>query len=80
MSNQNPAAYEGHAHFRVPADFMSQVHLVARRRGLTAAGFMRMAILDAIRALQCPMTPENQQLAPVSPLAPANATAESQKP
>ncbi len=48
MSNQNPAAYEDHAHFRVPSDFMSMVHLVARRKGLTAASFMRMAILDAI--------------------------------
>jgi len=48
MNNQNPAAYENHAHFRVPSDFMSMVHLVARRKGLTAASFMRMAILDAI--------------------------------
>jgi hypothetical protein len=49
MSKQNPAAYEDHAHFRVPSDFMSMVHLVARRKGLTAASFMRMAILDALQ-------------------------------
>jgi len=48
MSNPNPAAYLDHAHFRVPADFMANVHLVARRKGLTAASFMRMTILDAI--------------------------------
>ena len=39
MNNQNPAAYENHAHFRVPSDFMSMVHLVARRKGLTAGEF-----------------------------------------
>jgi len=54
MSNQNPAAYEDHAHFRVPSDFMSMVHLVARRRGLTAASFMRMAILDAVHRAGIP--------------------------
>lgn len=47
MTTQNPAAYQDHAHFRVNADFMPMVHLAARRRGLTAASFMRMAILDA---------------------------------
>ena len=49
MNNKNPATYEDHAHFRIPADFMPRVHLVARRRGLTAASFMRMAILDALQ-------------------------------
>ena len=49
MNNNNPAAFEGHAHFRIPADFMPRVHLVARRKGLTAASFMRMAILDALQ-------------------------------
>lgn len=48
MSKQNPTGYEGHAHFRVPSDFMPLVHLVARHKGLTAASFMRMAILDAL--------------------------------
>ena len=49
MSNQNPPTYDDHAHFRIPAGFMPQVHLVARRKGLTAASFMRMAILDALQ-------------------------------
>jgi hypothetical protein len=49
MNNKNPAAYEDHAHFRIPADFMPRILLVARRKGLTAAGFMRMAILDALQ-------------------------------
>lgn len=49
MTTQNPAAYDDHAHFRIPSGFMPMVHLVARRKGLTAAGFMRMAILDAVQ-------------------------------
>ena len=48
MSNQNLPTYDGQAHFRIPAGFMPQVHRVARRKGLTASGFMRMAILDAV--------------------------------
>ena len=48
MKTQNPAAYQSAAHFRVPSDFMARVHLAARRRGLTAASFMRAAIIDAL--------------------------------
>ena len=62
MSNQNPAAYEDHAHFRVPSDFMSTVHLVARRKGLTAASFMRMAILDALQRSGVPPVGQKQDV------------------
>jgi len=37
--------YGSHAHFRVPSWFMDKVHDVAERQGLSAAGFMRMAII-----------------------------------
>ena len=40
--------YESHAHFRVPSDFMDRVFNAAERKGITAANFMRMAILEAI--------------------------------
>jgi uncharacterized protein (DUF1778 family) len=36
-------------HLRVPADFPSMVHMVARARGMTAASFMRSAIVDAMQ-------------------------------
>ena len=48
MSNQNTATYDDNVHFRAPSDFMADVHLVARRKGLTASNFMRMAIIDAV--------------------------------
>ena len=47
MNNQT-AAYNDNVHFRVPSDFMADVHLVARSKGITASNFMRMAILDAV--------------------------------
>jgi len=49
MTHENPAAYVDQAHFRVPSDFMPRVHLIARTNGLTAAAFMRMAILNEMR-------------------------------
>jgi hypothetical protein len=45
----SPAAYIDNAHFRVPADFMPMVHLTASSQGLTAASFMRMAIIQAMQ-------------------------------
>ena len=47
MNNQT-AAYNDNVHFRVPSDFMADVHLVARSKGITASNFMRMAIIDAM--------------------------------
>ena len=38
-------------HFRAPADFLPQVHLAARTHGMTAASFMRNAIIEAMQRL-----------------------------
>ena len=58
MSTENPAAYVDHAHFRVPSDFMPTVHLVARRKGTTAASFMRMAVVEALQRAGVSTPPE----------------------
>jgi len=47
-TQNNPAAYNAAVHFRAPDTFMPAVHLAARRQGLTAASFMRQAILKAL--------------------------------
>jgi predicted transcriptional regulator len=36
-------------HFRVPGDFVSRVHMIARAKGMTASNFMRSAIVDAMQ-------------------------------
>jgi predicted DNA binding CopG/RHH family protein len=56
MANRNPkkrvkmAEYdlEGQVHFRVPSDLLPRVHAHARSRGLTAASWMRMVIIEAL--------------------------------
>jgi len=47
-TQNNPAAYNAAVHFRAPSDFMGRVHLAARSRGLTAASYMRAAIIAAL--------------------------------
>ena len=44
--------YESAAHFRVPSDFMDKVHAAAESRGLSAAGFMRMAIMREMNRIE----------------------------
>lgn len=39
---------DGHLHIRATSDLMPRLHAVARRKGLTAAAWTRMTILDAL--------------------------------
>ena len=41
--------FNANATLRVPADFLPRVHVVARARGMTAASFMRAAIVEAVK-------------------------------
>jgi len=43
------SGFSDDVHFRAPADFLPQVHLAARTHGMTAASFMRNAIIEAMR-------------------------------
>jgi len=45
------SGFSDNVHFRAPADFLPQVHLVARTHGMTAASFMRNAIIEAMQRL-----------------------------
>lgn len=48
MENSSPY-FSTDVHFRATADFLPQVRLAARTRGITAASFMRNAIIDAMQ-------------------------------
>ena len=43
------ANFTDDVHFRATADFLPRIHLAARTRGMTAASFMRSAIIDAMQ-------------------------------
>jgi len=49
MAEKNLAGFNSDVHFRVPGDFVSMVHMVARSKGMTASNFMRAAIVDAMQ-------------------------------
>lgn len=42
--------YDAALHFRTPSDLLPRLHAVARSRGLTAAAFARMAVMEAVAA------------------------------
>lgn len=44
--------YDAHLHIRAASDLLPRLHAVARRRGLTAAAFARMAVMDAVAAAE----------------------------
>ena len=46
---QKPNAnFTADAHFRCSPEFLPQVHRVARERGMTAASFMRAAVIQEL--------------------------------
>ena len=49
MAEKPIAGFNGDVHLRVPADFISHVHMVARAKGMTASSFMRNAIIEAMQ-------------------------------
>lgn len=50
---KTPAAgFDGHLHIRTTSDLMPRLHAAARRQGLTAAGFVRMVLLQALSAAE----------------------------
>lgn len=46
------AGYDAHLHIRAAADLLPRLHAVARSRGLTAAAFARMAVMEAVAAAE----------------------------
>ena len=40
--------FDGHLHIRTASDLLPRMHAVARRKGLTAAAWTRMIIIEAI--------------------------------
>ena len=44
--------YDAHLHIRAAADLLPRLHAVARSRGLTAASFARMAVMEAVAAAE----------------------------
>lgn len=51
--NEQPAhGYSAALHFRTPSDLLPRLHAVARARGLTAASFARMAVMEAVAAAE----------------------------
>lgn len=49
MAEKPLAGFNSDVHIRVPGDFVSMVHMVARAKGMTASNFMRNAIIDAMQ-------------------------------
>jgi hypothetical protein len=49
MAKKPENRFTADVHFRVPSDFISNVHMVARAKGMTASNFMRSAIVDALQ-------------------------------
>jgi hypothetical protein len=45
---QQQVGFSSHMTVRVTDDFMPEVHLVARQKGLTSASFIRMAVIEAL--------------------------------
>jgi len=52
-TDEQPAnGYSAALHFRTPSDLLPRLHAVARSRGLTAAAFARMAVMEAVAAAE----------------------------
>lgn len=52
-ADEQPAnGYSSNLHFRTPSDLLPRLHAVARSRGLTAAAFARMAVMEAVAAAE----------------------------
>lgn len=52
-ADEQPAnGYSAALHFRTPSDLLPRLHAVARSRGLTAASFARMAVMEAVAAAE----------------------------
>jgi hypothetical protein len=52
-ADERPAnGYDAALHFRTPSDLLPRLHAVARSRGLTAAAFARMAVMEAVAAAE----------------------------
>jgi hypothetical protein len=49
MTRNPENRYTADVHFRAPGDFVSNVHMVARAKGMTASNFMRSAIVDSMQ-------------------------------
>lgn len=43
---------DANLHVRAPSDLLPRLHAVARSRGLTAAAFARMAVMEAVAAAE----------------------------
>lgn len=51
-AEKSATGLDANLHIRAPSDLLPRLHAVARSRGLCAAAFARMAVMEAVAAAE----------------------------